>query len=152
MDQVGAQGGDIQFSLSWNNSNDLDLHCIDPKGVEIWYINTISIATGGTLDHDANASQYTDTPVENIYWPVGGAPAGIYQVFVVHYAQHHSPDPTYYTVRVVVRGQTNYFFRAISYTTNRQKNWICTIQYDPANPDPSKRRRFLNPGQVRPNF
>ena len=147
LNDVGAKGGDIQFSLSWNNLNDLDLHCIDPKGTEIWYENTNSATTGGMLDHDANASHYTDTPVENIYWPAGGAPAGIYQVFVVHFAKHGGADPTSYTVRVLVLGQTNYFTHAISYTGQREKAWICTIKYDPTNPDPSKRRRFLNPGR-----
>lgn len=145
---VGAKGGDIQFSLSWDNFNDLDLHCIDPRGVEIWYQNTNSAATGGLLDHDANANNYTLSPVENIYWPVGGAPAGIYQVYVVFYAQHGGPIPTPFTVRTVVRGLTNYFANSIALDSdNRTKKWICTIQYDPTNPDPAKRRRFLNPPQ-----
>src|SRR5687767_6359581 len=32
---AGAQTGDIQISLIWFNSNDLDLHCVDPSGFEI---------------------------------------------------------------------------------------------------------------------
>jgi len=149
LEAVGAKSGDLQFSLSWNNFNDLDLHCVDPRGVEIWYENTSSIATGGQLDHDANANQYTDSPVENIFWPAGGAPPGIYDIFVVHFANHGGQDPTRFTVRVLVKGQTNYFTHFISYTGRQEKNWICTIKYDPANPDPSKQRVFLSPGQGR---
>lgn len=150
--EVGAKSGDIQLSLSWNNLNDLDLHCIDPSGIEIWYSNTNSPQTGGQLDHDANASgSYTSSPVENIFWPVSGAPAGFYQVFVVFYAQHGSPDPTRFTVRTLVKGQTNYFASALSYTGRREKYWICTFKFDPANPDPAKRRFFLNTSQRRSN-
>ncbi len=148
LSEVGAKTGDIQFSLSWNNYNDLDLHCVDPKGAEIWYSNTKSTLTGGELDHDANLDGSTTTPVENIYWPPGGAPAGVYQVFVVYYAPHGSADPTQFTVRALVKNQTNYFTYSINYTGRREKFWICTIQYDPGNPDPAKRRRFLNPGQA----
>jgi hypothetical protein len=152
LDEVGAKTGDVQFSLSWDNRNDLDLHCIDPKGAEIWYSHTESTLTGGRLDHDANVDGSTSSPVENIFWPVGGAPAGIYQVFVVYYAQHGSPDPTRFTVRTVVKNQTNYFSHTIAYTGRREKYWICTIQFDPSNPDPAKRRLFLNPGQAWTNF
>ena len=66
--EAAAKGGDIQISLSWNNYNDLDLHCVDPKGEEIWFSHTISAQTGGVLDVDRNAqAPYTPTPVENIY-------------------------------------------------------------------------------------
>lgn len=147
---VGAKSGDVEFSLSWNNFNDLDLHCIDPRGVEIWYSHTRSELTGGELDHDANIDGMSATPVENIYWPVGGAPAGIYNVFVVYYAPHGSRDPTQFTVRTVVKGQTNYFAHNISYTGIREKYWICSIMYDPRNPDPVKQKRFMGPGATAP--
>ena len=85
--EVSAKGGDIQISLSWNNFNDLDLHCIDPTGEEIWFSHPRSTRTGGELDVDQNAHPpYTTTPVENIYWPAGGAPPGLYKIFVVYYA------------------------------------------------------------------
>jgi len=149
--EVGAKSGDIEFSLSWNNVNDLDLHCIDPKGVHIWFSNTNSPLSGGKLDHDANAHDFVNTPVENIYWPVGGAPAGIYEVSVVFYSNHGGQIPTPFTVRTVVKDQTNYF-RGALYPDDMQRHLICTIQYDPGNPDPAKRRRFLNPGQRWSNF
>ena len=144
--EVGAGTGEIQFSLSWNNYNDLDLHCIDPKGVEICYTNKNSTATGGTLDHDANATQYTATPVENIYWLVGRAPRGTYQVFVVYYNEHGGQDPSRYTVRILAGGQTKYFTYSATYHQRQDRYWICNIQYDPNNPDPSKRRQISYPG------
>ena len=145
--QVSARGGDIQISLSWNNYNDLDLHCVDPSGDEIWYSHRIS-RTRGELDVDQNANPpYTTSPVENIYWPVDAAPRGLYKVFVVYYAPRHGLDPTVptaFTVRTVVRGWTTYFFKStIGYTGSQIRKPICTLRYDPTNADPSLRFGFV---------
>lgn len=142
--EVSAKGGDIQISLFWKNYNDLDLHCIDPPGEEIYYSHKRSGRSGGELDVDQNASApYNNSPVENIYWPAGGAPPGLYRVSVVHYANHGGKDPTAFTVRTVVQGRTNFFSSTISYTERKAPKPICALQYDPANADPSRRFRFL---------
>jgi hypothetical protein len=145
---ASAKGGDIQISLSWNNYNDLDLHCIDPKGEEIWFSHRISASTRGELDIDQNAqSPYTATPVENIYWPAGGAPPGLYQIFVVFYSPRGGLDPTVstaFTVRTVVRGWKTYYFKStILFTGNQARKPICTLRYNPDNPDPSMRFGFV---------
>jgi hypothetical protein len=144
LNEVGAKGGDIQISLFWKNHNDLDLHCVDPLGEEIYYSNKKSTRTGGELDVDQNAHPpYNDSPVENIYWPARGAPPGLYRVTVVHYALHGGSDPTPFTVRMVIQGRTNFFASAITYTANRQAKPVRSFQYDPANADPSQRVRFV---------
>jgi hypothetical protein len=141
--QVGAKGGDLQFSLFWRNINDLDLHCVDPGNVEIYFQNKISSRTGGELDVDQNAhTPYNISPVENIFWPLGGAPAGLYRIYVVFYAERVGGG-TPFTVRTVVRGKTNFFSATISFTGQRERNWICTLQYHPDDPDPAKRYLFL---------
>ncbi|MBO9998337.1 MAG: hypothetical protein J7641_04895 [Cyanobacteria bacterium SID2] len=71
--------GDVQVTLRWNSTNDLDLHVTDPAGEEIYFANPTS-ASGGELDVDANAA-CVDTvlnPAENIFWPSGEAPNGSY--------------------------------------------------------------------------
>jgi hypothetical protein len=141
--EEGAKGGDLQFSLFWRNINDLDLHCIDPANEEIFFQNKVSRRTGGELDVDQNAHQpFNDTPVENIFWPYGAAPPGLYRISVVFYAER-DPGGTAFTVRTVVRGKTNFFTATIFFTGRRERNRICTLQYDPANPDPDKRYLFL---------
>jgi hypothetical protein len=107
----GAQFGDPQLSLMWNNINDLDLHCIEPGGAHIFYRNRRSEQTGGELDVDANADPLnrTNRPVENIYWRPGKAPQGTYEVYVHHYANHGAPDPTPYTLRIVANGRVREF-------------------------------------------
>jgi len=141
--QVGAKSGDLQFSLFWRNINDLDLHCIDPENVEIYFQNKISTGTGGELDVDQNAhAPYNISPVENIFWPAGGAPAGLYRIYVVFYSERVGGG-TPFTVRSVVRGKTNFFSATIFSTGQRERNWICTLQYHPDDPDSAKRYLFL---------
>ncbi len=128
--EAGAKGGEIQISLFWKNFNDLDLHCIDPGGEEIWFSNRRSHVTGGELDVDQNAqAPYNASPVENINWPVGGAPRGQYKIYVVHYALHGGNDPTSFTVRTVLRGRTNFYSSTISFSGLRERKLVCTLQY-----------------------
>jgi len=102
--------GDVSVTLTWTSDNDLDLHVIDPNGEEIFYGNRTS-ASGGTLDHDANGdcSTATTTP-ENVFWPVNGAPAGMYTVLVNYFNNACSPvasEP--FTVQTIVDGvETTY--------------------------------------------
>ncbi|MBS1195741.1 MAG: hypothetical protein H6R33_461 [Actinobacteria bacterium] len=79
----GLGTGDVQVTLRWGSTVDLDLAVIDPAGARIDYSSKTS-ASGGQLDHDANypCETGTGTPVENVFWPPGGAPAGHYVVTV----------------------------------------------------------------------
>jgi len=128
LQQAGAKTGDIQFSLMWRDINDIDLHCIDPKGEEIWFNHTRS-ASGGRLDVDANAGPpYTTVPVENIFWPAGGAPRGTYTIDIRFYARHdHGNIPVWCTIRTIVRSATNYYRHAVSFPGQRDR--ICTVTY-----------------------
>ena len=98
--------GDIQATLTWDSGNDIDLWVIDPAGEAIYYKQPTS-TSGGRLDVDANAdcTNLTSSPVENIFWPPGEAPAGEYQVEVHYYKQCESPAPTAYQLRLLVDGQ-----------------------------------------------
>lgn len=125
----GAQFGDPQLSLMWHNINDLDLHCIEPTGVHIWFRNRRSDRTGGELDVDANADPTTRTsrPVENIYWSPGNAPQGEYEVYVHHFANHGAPDPTPYTLRIVANGRVREFRGSLRPGEESQH-----VRFDPA--------------------
>lgn len=113
--EAQAHSGDVEITLTWNNLNDLDLHCIDPNGVQVYYGSRSSPATEGKLDVDRNmAPPYTTRPVEHIYWPRGRAPVGRYHVYVDHYARHGGADPTAYQVTVKEYGHVYHYSGQIS--------------------------------------
>jgi len=95
----GAQSGQVQVSLIWDNKNDLDLSIVCPSGERISFDNKFS-ACGGQLDIDMNEAPTSEQPVENIFWPVGGAPKGEYKVLIEHFEQHAEEDMTPYRVLV----------------------------------------------------
>lgn len=106
---TAASTNQVQISLMWDNSNNLDLHCIDPIGHRIC-INSPKSASGGELDVEMNSRPpYSIQPVENIYWPAFSAPNGTYIVEVVHAAKHASVEITRYTVVIKLNGQSKEF-------------------------------------------
>jgi hypothetical protein len=101
---ISVGTGDVQVSISWNSTADVDLHVVEPGGEEVYYGNDIS-ATGGELDLDSNAACGTDGPRnENITWPTGSAPTGEY-IVRVDYWSACTATQTDYVVTVQVRGQ-----------------------------------------------
>jgi hypothetical protein len=108
---VNLGTGDVQVTLLWTSSDDLDLHVTDPTGYELYYGNARAPSTspsGGQLDHDEipGCSTASATHVENIYWPRGGAPAGAYQAFVKNF--HSCGAPASFELRITVRGRVVY--------------------------------------------
>jgi hypothetical protein len=87
-----APSGALVISLNWAQQADLDLHVVDPSGVEIWAKNQNSHEppapgsapdpngwmNGGILDYDSNGSCVIDgRRQENVYWTVT-PPSGHY--------------------------------------------------------------------------
>src|SRR5262249_47183297 len=92
--KVGAASGEVQISLFWFNKKDLDLHVVCPSGEKIYYSHRTSRCCG-TLDKDMNACPYEQasaTPVENVVWPQGKAPRGVYKIYVNHFSRHDKAD------------------------------------------------------------
>jgi hypothetical protein len=114
LQRAGARGGDVQVSLTWNNRNDLDLFLVDPAGDGIFLRDRRS-DSGGELDVDMNARRpFSAEPVENIYWPTGRAPRGVYRVWVQYFGSHGDPDPTPYSIEVKALGAVHRFSGSIS--------------------------------------
>jgi hypothetical protein len=110
----GAKSGDIQISLMWNNINDLDLHCMDPNGEEIFFHNKRS-SSGGELDVDMNVGPLlSNEPVENIYWSQGNAPAGRYRIGVHHFKNHGAEDPTPFRIGLKTGNEIQEFTGQVS--------------------------------------
>lgn len=98
--------GDIQFTLRWSSTADLDLAVLDPNGEEINFDQPMS-SSGGQLDVDSNAicDSAVTNPVENIFWPAGASPMGTYQVSVRYFGEcGGGAGPQPFTLTVVVDG------------------------------------------------
>lgn len=105
LDKYGAQTGDVQISISWDDLNDIDLWVVfesleyGGRGCMIGWSNKIGV-NNGFLDIDMNVTPFTREAVENIFWPHGQAPPGRYTVYIHHY---HQWDRTRNTTPVYVR-------------------------------------------------
>ncbi len=100
--------GDIEVSLSWNTSADLQLLVRDPGGVAIFDDNP-NPATGGILGESGNVNcvpAASGAPVSYIYWPLTTWRPGTYEVEVWYQnACVELPPQVDFTLRVEVLGQ-----------------------------------------------
>lgn len=109
-DQASAANlgtGDIQVTLSWNTSDDLDLSVTDPGG-EVVSFFTPTTGSGGQLDVDANAGcfEQSPTPIENVFWPIAQAPEGDYIITVNLFQPCAGGESIAFTVTLLVQGNT----------------------------------------------
>ncbi len=90
---LNGKGADLQVTLRWDSTEDLDLHLDEPLtdgGIcEIFYGNRNPACAAGSLDLDSQAACSMDLVlIENIIYPQdGGAiPSGTYAVRVDHWS------------------------------------------------------------------
>ena len=130
----GGKSGDVRVSLIWNNRNDCDLHVVAPSGEEIYYGHKKSIC-GGELDVDMNVRGESSKPVENIYWPPGGAPAGRYRVFVQNYAYHEPERGEYdWRVEVVAGNKATHYEGKLARTGKDSNTTVCEFDFSGMTP------------------
>lgn len=101
--------GDIQVTLRWATTDDVDLAVTGPDGQTISWENPGPSSSGGILDRDDNSSclSMTQSPIENIYWPTGEAPDGDYSIEVNLFQRCAvTIEPISFEVRLLVQGTT----------------------------------------------
>ena len=89
---------DLEISLTWNTTSDMDLHVIEPNGAHVWWRNRQGITS--RLDRD-NTTGFGPEVVSVLS---GAGAAGVYQVFIVHY---RGQPPTTSTIAVSLGVGTN---------------------------------------------
>ena len=89
----GKVDGVLRFSIQWNDKpgewdeNDLDAHCVEPNGFEIYYVDKRDLRTGGNLDVDIVHPNRDKAAVENITWPdIKNMKEGKYEFYVHCYS------------------------------------------------------------------
>jgi len=100
--EYGAKIGDVQFSLIWDNNNDLDLIIKTPKD-ELIHRSRKTSSCNGVLDLEMNMKPESKAPLENIVWEGITAEKGEYSIFVWHRKRHgrlRGKDPTKFTIRI----------------------------------------------------
>lgn len=95
--------GDVQVTLTWYANADIDLYVEDPNGDLVYYGNP-QVPSGGQLDRDNMCSNFEMGKPENIFWPTGSAPPGVYKVSVNYYSDCSGVGAVRWTVRTVVGG------------------------------------------------
>lgn len=94
--RVKRAGGNIdailRCSLSWYNTDDLDIHAVEPDGSHIYYSRKRS-RTSGELDVDMNVNNHVRDAVENIVWTDKHKMLeGKYKIYVNNYTKRESID------------------------------------------------------------
>lgn len=105
----GDVSGDLRCSLSWFNTDDLDLHMIEPGGNYIGFQSKHSFRTDGRLDVDMNVTNCIRNAVENITYPSRSRMIeGIYELYVHNYTKRESVDVGF-EVEIEFGGETKTF-------------------------------------------
>lgn len=118
------QTGEISFRLLWDGKADLDLHVVDPGGghtgipfmaaaardpqryaqlqAEMVAGKNLEGKSAGIIDIDCNADteRVCPNPMENIFWPIGKAPRGSYQVWVELFQQVEGSGEVPYVLEI----------------------------------------------------
>lgn len=107
--RVKRAGGNVdnaalRVSLSWSNTDDLDLHCVDPLRNHIYFREM-----RGVLDVDMNAhGPLIRDPVENLSWTRSVLRDGVYNVWVNQFSKRESIDVGF-TIEIDCAGALHQF-------------------------------------------
>jgi hypothetical protein len=118
----GLGVGDVSFRLLWRPPlGDFDLHVTDPLGHAISHNHRLC-SCGGEMDRDDT----TSGGPENVYWPSGKAPRGVYTFLAEWYA---GAEPVTLTLQVY-RGRTRVAERTARLEAKGQRTEAFTYRFE----------------------
>jgi hypothetical protein len=122
--RVKRAGGNVdaalRISLSWFNTDDLDIHIVEPSGNLIYYG-----CKQDKLDVDMNVCSYVRDAVENVSWTNKNLVDGVYAVVVNNYRKRESID-----VGFMIQVAQDDVTRTLQYTkplANGERVPVCSV-------------------------
>lgn len=142
--------GDIEVTLLWNTTADLQLLVRDPVG-EAVFDDVPFINSGGTLQENGNVNcvpAETITPISYTYWPIGRIRPGTYEVEVWYQnACSDVPPPTEFTLVIEVAGETIKVERQVPLLDQR---YVTNFTIDPSGTGIAGEGGFLGGSETLP--
>lgn len=132
-EMVKSAGGNVEgafrISLTWTNNDDLDLHCVEPSGEEIYFSHKLS-RTRGQLDIDMTHGGTPEKPcVENIFWvKQSDMQKGSYKIRVHNFSKRESTNQGY-TIEIDFNGDIHQF-SSKGNPSNGSTDAVVTVSYD----------------------
>lgn len=129
----GKVDGVLRFSIQWNDEdewdrNDLDAHCFEPNGNEIFYSHKCSLRTRGELDIDITSPIQGEPAVENITWPSKEKMIpGKYTFFVENFAYRGGDGG--FRAEIEFDGEVHQF-NYPSKVSNKQRVPVAYVEFD----------------------
>lgn len=125
----GKVDGVLRVSLSWDNTDDLDLQVFEPDGYKVYFGNRKETSpSGAMLDVDANGGDgMRNDPCENICWANLPKKQGEYKVVVNQYSKRESSKQGF-EVEVEFNGETYNFSQKNNGATG-VNHYILTFNY-----------------------
>lgn len=91
--------GSPRFTLEWTGDDDLDLTVVTPFGSTVAVASPLDPLSGGIFGEEGDQLSF-GAHVENVFFPLGGGPAGTYTFFVAAFDEVGTQDE--WTVTVFV--------------------------------------------------
>ncbi|MDP6906624.1 MAG: hypothetical protein QF440_04330 [Candidatus Thalassarchaeaceae archaeon] len=122
LEDANAGIGDVQISLLWDNKNDFNVLVITPSQ-EIIHPRNRKSSDGGYQDIEMNQKGESKEPIENIFWPEGKAPKGLYYIYIHFYKEHQlfrKIDISECRVQILYQGQRTEYAAQMSLSNKLQ--------------------------------
>ncbi|HSE41072.1 MAG TPA: hypothetical protein VLH08_09935 [Acidobacteriota bacterium] len=97
--------GQIEISLNWEGSADLDLHVTDPYGETLYYFRSTN-QSGGRYEEDRECFN-NNGQFERVVYDSGNAAAGLYQISVHYFRSCGEARDAHWTLHVNVDGRSS---------------------------------------------